>query len=336
MKSTQRDFIIGLVVIVALASLSVLLLQFGELDSLINPTYRLKVKLNAAGTTRIGSAVTLNGVRIGTVDSVELVQDQEFPVLVGASVEERYPLPEGTTVVVSDALIGSGGRLDFMLPKDATVDTPAFAMDGTAILEGRWISMGESLTSGLEEQMQPVMASLDSFNTLAGEWTSVGERVNWMLDPANRTEEGSVIATIETVETTLAEARTAIELAQDWLSDEQLRANIESAIWKANELFETATLATSNISDLADSLELDSRRLVDSAVPVAEQMSRTLERVSGLLEQASSGTGTIGQLMSNPDLYRSLEDAARRLETTLGQLELLLQKIKDEGLAVGF
>ena len=336
MKNTQRDFIIGLVVIVALSSLSVLLLQFGELDSLINPTYRLKVKLNAAGTTRIGSAVTLNGVRIGTVNAVELVDDKTFPVLVGASVERRYPLPEGTSVMVSDALIGSGGRLDFMLPANRTPDAPILSMDGSAILEGRWVSMTESLTSGLEEQMQPVMASLDSFNTLASEWTGVGERVNWMLDPANRDSEGSVIATIETVETTLDEARTAIELAQDWLSDEQLRADIESAVWKANELFETATLATSNISSLAGALELDSRRLVDSAVPVAEEMARTLDRVGALLQQASAGDGTIGQLMTNPDLYRSLEDAARRLETTLGQLELLLQKIKDEGLAVGF
>ena len=40
--------------------------------------------------------------------------------------------------------------------------------------------------------------------------------------------------------------------------------------------------------------------------------------------------------MTNPDLYRSMEDAARRLERTLAELERLLQKIRDEGLAVGF
>ena len=336
MKSTYRDFIIGLVVIVALASLSILLLQFGELDSLINPTYRIQVKLNAAGTTRIGSAVTLNGVRIGTVDNVALVDDREFPVVVDANVEQRYPLPLGTTVVVSDALIGSGGRLDFMLPDLADTDGQTYAMDGSAVLEGRWLSMTQTLTSGLEEQMQPVMNSLDSFNTLAGEWTGVGKRVNWMLDPANQDSEGSVVATIEEFEATLADARTAITLAQGWLGDEQLQADINAAVWKANELFETATLATSNISTLAESLQLDSRRLVQSAVPVAEEMARTLDRVTVLMDQAATGEGTIGQLMSNPDLYRSLEDAAQKLETTLTQLELLLQKIKDEGLAVGF
>ena len=336
MKSTQRDFIIGLVVIVALVCLSILLLQFGELDRLINPTYTIKVKLNAAGTTRIGSAVTLNGVRIGTVDGVELVDDREFPVVVQANVERRYPLPLGTKVLVSDALIGSGGRLDFMLPDSADADGQTYSMDGSAVLEGRWLSMTESLTSGLEDQMQPVMESLDSFNALAGEWTGVGERVNWMLDPANRGDDGSVVATIEEFEATLADARTAIALAQNWLGDEQLHSDVTAAVWQANELFETATLATSNISTLAESLQLDSRRLVQSALPVAEEMARTLDRVTTLMDQAASGEGTIGQLMSNPDLYRSLEDAAQKLEATLTQLELLLQKIKDEGLAVGF
>ena len=336
MKSTQRDFIIGLVVIVALVCLSILLLQFGELDRLINPTYPIKVKLNAAGTTRIGSAVTLNGVRIGTVDGVELVDDREFPVVVQANVERRYPLPLGTKVLVSDALIGSGGRLDFMLPDSADADGQTYSMDGSAVLEGRWLSMTESLTSGLEDQMQPVMESLDSFNALAGEWTGVGERVNWMLDPANRGDDGSVVATIEEFESTLADARTAIALAQNWLGDEQLHSDVTAAVWQANELFETATLATSNISTLAESLQLDSRRLVQSALPVAEEMARTLDRVTTLMDQAASGEGTIGQLMSNPDLYRSLEDAAQKLEATLTQLELLLQKIKDEGLAVGF
>ena len=157
-----------------------------------------------------------------------------------------------------------------------------------------------------------------------------------MLDPANQDSEGSVVATIEEFEATLADARTAISLAQGWLGDEQLQADINAAVWKANELFETATLATSNISTLAESLQLDSRRLVQSAVPVAEEMARTLDRVTLLMDQAATGEGTIGQLMSNPDLYRSLEDAAQKLETTLTQLELLLQKIKDEGLAVGF
>ena len=108
-----------------------------------------------------------------------------------------------------------------------------------------------------------------------------------------------------------------------------------SAAFKANRLLESAAIAVNNVTKLAEGLGNDANRLTDAVIPVTEQMAVTLVRVEEVLKQASQGDGTIGQLMSNPDLYRSLEEAARKLETTLGQLELLLQKIRDEGLQVG-
>ena len=335
MSEHGRNFVIGLVTIIALAGISILLLQFGELDRILHPTYPISIKLNAAGTTRSGSGLTLNGVRIGTVDTVELVPDPINPVLVHASVDERYPIPVGTSAQVADALIGSGGRLELQMPDPLPPNAPTLPMDGTAVLEGRWTSLGETLTKQLEEQMTPVMESLDSFNELAASWSGVGDKVNQMLDPANKDEPGSVVGAVEELDVTLAKAAEALELAQGWLGDEQLRADITAAAWKANRLMETATEATVNVSRIAEGAGNDLDRLTDAAVPVAEQMTRTLERLDTVLKEAAEGKGTIGQLMSNPDLYRSLEEAARRLDRTLEQLELLLQKIRDEGLQVG-
>ena len=97
----------------------------------------------------------------------------------------------------------------------------------------------------------------------------------------------------------------------------------------------SAGMVTRQFGDLAKTLGKDADALVEAAVPVAEEMSVTLERVGTLLQAATNGKGTIGQMMSNPDLYRSLEEAAKRLENTLQSLEILLQKIKDEGLQLG-
>lgn len=335
MSEHGRNFMIGLVTIIALAGISILLLQFGELDRLLHPTYPITIQLNAAGTTRSGSGLTLNGVRIGTVDSVELVEDLKHPVLVHASVEKRYPIPVGTTAQVADALIGSGGRVELKMPEPLDPDAPKLPMDGTAVLDGRWESLGTTIAAQLEGQMAPLVDSLDSFNDLASTWTGVGEQVGRMLDPERRDEPGSVVGAVEDLDATLARAAEALELARAWLGDEQLRADVTAAAWKANRLLESATEATVNVSRLAESVGNDVDRLTDAAVPVAEQMTLTLERLDVVLREASEGEGTLGQLMSNPDLYRSLEEAARRLDRTLEQLELLLQKIRDEGLQLG-
>lgn len=335
MNDQGRNFVIGLVTIVALAGMSTLLLQFGELESLLHPTYRVRIEMNAAGSARPGSKVTLNGVQIGTVDTVELVEDLENPVLVRVSLDQRYPIPVGTTARVADALLGSSSTIEMQMPEGRGPEDPILPMDGSAVLVGRWQSLGESITAQLELQMEPILDSLDAFNGLASAWTGVGERVDDLLDPELSDRPGSVVGAVEDLQATLADAEEALTLARTWLGDEQLRADVSAAAWKANRLLESATEATQNVSELADALGEDVDRLTAAAVPVAEEMSLTLERLGTLLRTAESGEGTIGQLMSNPDLYRSLEEAAKRLESTLEQLELFMQKIRDEGLRVG-
>ena len=193
MKEQGKNFVIGIVTLVALVGVSTLLLQFGELDGFINPTYEVEIRLNEAGTTRAGSPVTLNGVRVGTVTSVRLVEDAVNPVVTRADIERIYDLPIGTTITVNDALIGSGGRLNLTLPNDWQPGAPTFPQDGSAVLFGTWRSMTDSITLALDAQMTPLMGALDSFNELAGEWTRVGNNVNGMLDPANKEEAGSVV-----------------------------------------------------------------------------------------------------------------------------------------------
>ena len=61
-----------------------------------------------------------------------------------------------------------------------------------------------------------------------------------------------------------------------------------------------------------------------------------LERIGQLSTLASEGDGTVGLLLRNPDLYNSLADSAKRLEATLRKVELLLEKIREEGLGVSF
>ncbi len=56
--------------------------------------------------------------------------------------------------------------------------------------------------------------------------------------------------------------------------------------------------------------------------------------MQALARVAREGEGTIAQLLNNADLYRSLDDAAIRLERTLREAELLIGKVKAEGIPV--
>ena len=124
--------------------------------------------------------------------------------------------------------------------------------------------------------------------------------------------------------------------AQKWLGDEQMLADAKSAVAKANDLIDATASTVMALTKTANSLQGNANALLASVQPVFDQLSKTLAQVELLTKQAQDGKGTIGQLMSNPDLYNSLNDSAQRLKSTLGEVELLMQKVRAEGLGVKF
>ena len=49
-----------------------------------------------------------------------------------------------------------------------------------------------------------------------------------------------------------------------------------------------------------------------------------------MARKANAGEGSLGMMLNNPDLYNALTDAAVRLERTLVEIQLFIQKVKAE------
>jgi uncharacterized protein YukE len=85
---------------------------------------------------------------------------------------------------------------------------------------------------------------------------------------------------------------------------------------------------------VAQSIETDSHAVATRLNPALDELARTLEEARGTFRRANQGEGTVAQLLNNPDLYRSLEDAAQRLDLVLREAQLALQKVKAEGVRI--
>src|SRR5204863_6010384 len=129
----------------------------------------------------------------------------------------------------------------------------------------------------------------------------------------------------------LDDVRDSLTLAKQWLGDEQIKNDARSAVQKANALIEKATTAVDRYTQLAESLQTDAKDLQSRLLPIVDNLSSTLEDVRRLTKLAGEGKGTVAQMLNNPDLYNSLNDAAVRLDRTLTEATLLIQKIKAEG-----
>ena len=64
----------------------------------------------------------------------------------------------------------------------------------------------------------------------------------------------------------------------------------------------------------------------------------TLDEVAGeareLTARINRGEGTLGQLATNADLYRSLDASIKQLQQLLRDGQLLIEKFRDEGVPI--
>ncbi|MSR68934.1 MAG: MCE family protein [Phycisphaerales bacterium] len=304
MKESTRNFATGIVAIIALTGLAFLLLLFGDINSSIKTTYLIEIRTNQALGLRRGSPVTLVGVPVGEIESVSVRLENPVanprPVLLIARINGAIDLPEGAQASVTNSLIGGTARLDLSIPPGYVTGSATLARDGNAVIDAQFEALEARMTRIITEKLEGFDSASRAVTTLARD-----------------------------VQKLAAEA-------QKWLGDEQLLADAKSAVWKAQNLIEQAAATMMALTEAAKGIQSDSHTLTVSLQPVLDQISTTITQIETLTKTATDGTGTVGQLMNNPDLYNALVDSAARLKRALGEVELLMQKIRAEGLGVKF
>jgi hypothetical protein len=342
MTEPARNFMVGAASIVALLAISGLLFFFGELDPLLHARYPINVALNDAGGVRPGSVIELSGVPVGLVEALEFRPDAEYPVLLRAQIEGNRRIPARAAPAVIKPLIGGASVLHLAvsppIPGDAPGDLPT---DGTGLLRGRYRSIAEEIVTSLDERMKPVLASLETFHELSDTYITLGRNLNGLVQPQDEQalqngEAPNLRTTVARLFAAVEEGREALALARAWLGDEPMRTDAREALRKANQLIDTAAATFDRYSALAGTLETSATDLVHHLLPVTDELAATLEEVRRLTRLATEGQGSIAQLLGNPDLYNALTEAAIRLEKSLVDAQLLIQKIKAEGLPVRY
>lgn len=343
MREGTRNFMVGMASIGSLIGLSALMMSFGEFDPWFNPRYSLTIKADNAAGLKPGGAIEFNGVPVGVVSNVTIEDDPQHPVHVHLLINQDVRLPTDVQPFAAAPLIGGSALLKMQAPpvEPGMAVAASLPTDGTGVIFGPIKSgMFDQLTAQLDQRMKPIMESLDRFNKLSDTFNELGSNLNALVQPQSGDqiaagESPNLRTAVAKLNTTLDRATEGLELAKEWLGDEAMKADIRQAVSNATQLIEKASTTVDRFTELATSVKVDVGALSQRLLPVADQLAATLEDVRGLARAAASGNGTIGRLMSNPDLYNALNDAAVRLERTLVDVQLAIQKIKAEGVKVG-
>ncbi len=285
---------VGVSIVLAVIILIVGVRYFQDLP-ILSSSYLLTANFENVSGLSAGNPVRLNGVNIGTVESVRLQQDEEV-VRVRFRVNEDVLIPQGSLAEVNGFAALGGVRLGIQpgpasnppLQPGSTIDTPS----------------GPGLISQLTRQGPEIASKADTVLDNTSRVTGALAR--------QMEEEGDL-------RQTLASLRNVAQNLESISGGEE--ETLRSTIQNLEAL--TANLE-SFTSENSDSLSVTVQR-VNSNLDRLEQNLANLERTTSALgsfaEKVNEGEGTLGRLANDPSLYNNLDSTSVQVNRLLRDLQ---------------
>lgn len=340
-RNFWRDFLTGATAIAGLIGLVAALMLFGELRPLTERGYDFRLQLdNAAGLGQT-APVLLNGVKVGSIQSVE--SDPRAGSLLTVQIQRGVAIPKQAVVSVNRGFVGDSS-LEFGTTKLTDAQLADVVKEGEILKGGSPGTLFGNIENLVREPIEKLTKTADSVEVLAAEYKKLGERLNELMEP--RTLADVQAGAVPNVRSMIARLDAAMASAQGWLDDGGLRARVEGVLAKAEGLTSdakglidtwtqagaTVDATAKDVGEQAASVQAKATELVDKAAAAIAQVQTAGTELTTMIENVNKGQGTLGQLATNPDLYRSLDDAAARLDKTLEETRLLIEKFRAEGI----
>jgi len=340
-KPAVRDFAIGATALVGLVGLAIILMLFGELDMFTRKAYTVEYRLNTAAGLVRGSSVTLNGVPVGQIVDMVPITHPDPGVEVRLSIDDGVRIPRNARVAIAVGLLGDGSLALTSPAPDANGAEPDYLSPGDSV-QAKASTIFDEFSTLMDTRLEELNNAATSIQELSRTYAAVGQRVGEMLAPRapgdvdGEGEEPNIASIIARLDRALAETN-------KWVGDEGMRNDTRELIARTRTLLDETGEAMAAFRSASETIETQAEvlgsRVDDVAADVliaTESLSAALEDVRIITSRLVEGEGAAGQFLVNPDLYRSLNDVAVRLEKVMTEGQLLIQKWKAEGLPVRF
>ena len=280
----------GLIVVLGITAV-ILGFSYLKSNSLLGKSTKLYAVYDHVGGLQSGTAVSLNGFSVGTIDDITFL-DETGKLMVSFTLITDLPIPADSKAELYDTSVLGGKGLQIILGTPGS----AIAQSGDTLTSIVKIGMTDRIT----ELMEPLEAKV---NSAIVETDLLMKNLNQLLDADSQ-------ALLRETLNNFSETSASLKVISQNVS-ENLTAN-EKVL---GTILENTAELTSNLSSVSQTLnEADLKGLM---VDLNESISATKEILAGI----NNGEGAVGQIFTNQELYVSLT-------SNLNQLEWLLQDLR--------
>ena len=282
MKTSKKEVVIGLCVVIALAALFAGINFLKGVNVFKASNYYYGVYSNVAGL-QVSAPITLNGYKVGQVRAMEYQYDNPGHVKVELSMDRSLKLPVGTKAVIELDLLGTASVVLKM------ADSQDFYKVGTVLPSETAAGLMDNVSNNLMPSVSAVFPKVDSL------LTSLNKLVS---DPALSQSVARLDAITQNLEMTMrqinATTKTLPQVAENVNGITQNLNTVSSALVEVSEDLKAAP--------------------VDSMIQNLNVLSSNLRQLSGQLNDPNS---SLGLITHDRALYDNLNNCAASLDSLL-------------------
>ena len=280
----------GLIVVLGITAV-ILGFSYLKSNSLLGKSTTLYAVYDHVGGLQSGTAVSLNGFSVGTIDDITFL-DETGKLMVSFTLTTDLPIPADSKAELYDTSVLGGKGLQIVLGTPGS----AIAQNGDRLNSTVKVGMTDRIT----ELMEPLEAKV---NSAIVETDLLMKNLNQLLDTDSQ-------ALLRETLKNFSETSASLKVISQNVS-ENLVAN-EQAL---GTILENTAELTANLSTVSQTLnEADLKGLMTD-------LDASISSTKEILEGIKSGDGSVGQIFTNQELYVSLT-------SNLNQLEWLLQDLR--------
>ncbi|MGM0650803.1 MAG: MlaD family protein, partial [Bacteroidota bacterium] len=245
----------------------------------------------------VSSPVTMNGYKIGQVNDIKMLMDQDGKLLVSFTTEDMYEIPDSSIARINSMdLMGTKGIAIELSNKNKIYE------DGDTLLG----ETEQSLKDQVSMQMMPIRNQAED---LMKEMQTAIEVVGFIFNEETRK---NLKASFSSINRTVKNLESSSENLDSLMIEEQTRIssildNINQITRTLNENKEDISNSLTNLSDITDSLK--AARLTQTVA----NANKAMNDLAVITDKINKGDGSLALLINNDSLYYELEDASKNL-----------------------
>jgi phospholipid/cholesterol/gamma-HCH transport system substrate-binding protein len=329
MNDRVLQFRVGVVVLATAIIAGILIVLFGDLPTLVQSTYPLRMSFSDARGVAGGTPVRKNGILIGRVSSITL--DERGGVSVVADIDSHVPVYRDEQPRIATSLLGDA-EIQLIAGR---VAPPRQRVERDEVLVGAVSRDPLDAFSTLEPKLATALDSL----TQASE---VVTRLAGNLDRIMLGEDDSVEKMIRKTEATLDAFAQAMANVNDVMGDPQVRDNLKRTLAEMPAVLGDLRTSVQGIGATIDAADRNLRNLEGLTQPLGERgagmvasVDRTLGRLDEVLQQAvfftkalNESDGTLGRLVRDPKVYDDLAQASANVNRLTRELRPIVDDVR--------